>query len=134
VKRRTNLLVKLKVMKETHRQWKQGRVSWEEYRDPARLCRDGVRKAKAQMEPNLAKNAKNEKKSYYRYVSQKRKVKESIPILMSKIGELVTTDEEDAEVLNNFFCLSFHSQPLFPHVLSGWTSRQGLEELSPSHW
>jgi len=33
-----------------HRQCKQGQVSWEEHRDAAQLCRDGVRKAKAQME------------------------------------------------------------------------------------
>jgi len=42
-----------------HRQWKQGQVPWEEYKDAARLCRDGVRKAKAQLELNLARDAKN---------------------------------------------------------------------------
>ncbi|GAB0209193.1 hypothetical protein GRJ2_003385000 [Grus japonensis] len=74
-----DLLVKLKGKKEMHRQWKRGQVSWEEYRDAARLCRDGVRKAKAQLELNLARDAKNNKKGFYRYVSQKRKVKESVP-------------------------------------------------------
>ncbi|KAK4825509.1 hypothetical protein QYF61_000022 [Mycteria americana] len=64
---------------EMHRQWKQGEVSWEEYRDAAPLCRDGIRKAKAQLELNLAGDAKNNKKGFYRYVSQKRKVKESVP-------------------------------------------------------
>ncbi|KAK4829240.1 hypothetical protein QYF61_002505 [Mycteria americana] len=48
-----DLLVKLKGKKEMHRQWKQGQISWEEYRDLARLCRDGLRKAKGQMELNL---------------------------------------------------------------------------------
>jgi len=42
------------------------------------LCRDEVRRAKAQLELNLARNAKNNK-GFYMYVSQKRKVKESIP-------------------------------------------------------
>jgi len=42
------------------------------------LCRDGTRKAKAQLEINLARDAEN-KKDIYRYVSRKRKVKESIP-------------------------------------------------------
>ena len=64
-----DLLVKLKGKKEMHRQWKQGQVSWEEYRDTARLCRDGVRKAKARLELNLARDAKNNKKGFYRYVS-----------------------------------------------------------------
>jgi len=43
------------------------------------LCRNGVRKAKAQLELNLARDAKNNKKGFYRYFSQKRKIKESVP-------------------------------------------------------
>jgi len=62
-----------------NRQWKQGQVSWEVYRDAARLCRDEIRRAKAQLELNLKRNAKNNKKGFYRYVSQKRKVKASVP-------------------------------------------------------
>ncbi|KFQ74137.1 hypothetical protein N335_02350, partial [Phaethon lepturus] len=102
-----DLLVKLKGKKEMHRQWKQGQVSWDEYRDAAWLHRDGVRKAKARLELNLARDAKNNKKGFYRYVSQKRKVKESVPPLMSKTGKLVTTDEEEDEVLNDFFASVF---------------------------
>ncbi|KAK4816568.1 hypothetical protein QYF61_017958 [Mycteria americana] len=72
-------------------------VTWEEYRDAARLCRDRVRKAKAQLELNLARDAKNNKKGFYRYINQKRKVKESVPPLMNKNGDLASTDEEKAE-------------------------------------
>jgi len=71
-----DLLVKLQSKGELHRQWKQGQASWEERRDTAWLCRDGVRKAKVQLELNLARDAKANKKGIYRYVSQKRKVKE----------------------------------------------------------
>jgi len=48
-----------------HRQWKQGQVSWEEYKEVARLCRDGVRKTKAQLELNLARSAKKNKKDLF---------------------------------------------------------------------
>jgi len=54
-----DLVVKLKSKKKLHRQWEQGQLSWEEYRDAAQLCRDGVRKGKAQLELNLARDAKN---------------------------------------------------------------------------
>jgi len=57
-----------------HRQWKQGQVSWEEYRDAA-LCRDEVRRAKEQLELNLARDAKNNKKGFYRYINQKKEGK-----------------------------------------------------------
>jgi len=43
------------------------------------LCRDEVRRAKAQLELNLVRNAKNNKKGFYSYVNEKRKVTESIP-------------------------------------------------------
>ncbi|KAK4821758.1 hypothetical protein QYF61_000819 [Mycteria americana] len=57
-----------------------------------RRDRDGVRKAKAQLELNLARDAKNTKKGFYRYIDQKRKVKESVPPLMNKNGDLVSTE------------------------------------------
>jgi len=69
------LQVNLKGMKEMHRQWKQGQVSWEDYRDTAWLCKHGVRKAKVQLKLNLARDEKNNK-GFYRYVSQKGKSKE----------------------------------------------------------
>jgi len=84
------------------------------YRDTARLRGEGVRKAKAQMELNLARGAKNDKKGCYRYVNQKMKVKESVPPLMNKNGDLVSTGKEEAEVLHNFFASVF-TGTLSPH-------------------
>ncbi|KAK4811572.1 hypothetical protein QYF61_016031 [Mycteria americana] len=84
---------------------------------PSGLERDAVRKAKARLELNLARDTKNNKGGFYRYISQKRKVKETVPP-MNTTGKLVTTGEEKAEVLN-FFCLSLHWQPFFPHLSSG---------------
>ena len=43
-----------------HRKWKQRQVPWEECRNAADLCRDGVRKAKAQLELDLARSAKKD--------------------------------------------------------------------------
>ncbi|KAK4830650.1 LOW QUALITY PROTEIN: hypothetical protein QYF61_012493 [Mycteria americana] len=46
-------------------------------------------KAKVRLKLNLARNAKNNKKGFYRYVSQKRKVKESVSPWMNKTGKQV---------------------------------------------
>lgn len=54
-----------------HKRWKQGQILWEEYKEAAGLCRDRVKKAKAQLELNLARNAKKNKKGFYRYLNQK---------------------------------------------------------------
>ena len=87
-------------------QWKHGQVLWEEYNEATRLCRDGVRKIKDQLELNLAKDAKKNKKVLYRYLNQKSKVQKGFPTLVSDTGKLVTTDKEKTEVLN-FFAFVF---------------------------
>ena len=46
-------------------------------------------------------------KTFYRYISQKRQAKVSVPPLVSVKGELASTDEEKAEVLNESFASVF---------------------------
>jgi len=77
-------------------------VAWEEFRDAVWTCRDGIRKAKEQMELNLARDVKN-KKRFYRNIGQKRDAKESLHPLLNERGELATTVVEKAEVHNVFF-------------------------------
>ncbi|KFW71682.1 hypothetical protein AS28_14104, partial [Pygoscelis adeliae] len=101
------LLDKLKHKKEAYRGWKQGQVAWEEYREIVRAARDQVRKAKALTELNLARDVKGNKKSFYRYIRDKRKTRENVGPLQNKTGDLVTQDTEKAEVLNDFFASVF---------------------------
>lgn len=82
---------------------------WEEYRDTAQLFRDEIRKGKVKLELKLARDAMHNK-DLHRYVSWKWKVK----------AKLVTMDKKKAQLL---FCLILQWQPLFPHLMSGWTAR-----------
>lgn len=61
------------------------------------MYRDGLRKAKAQMEWDLAGNVKNNKKEFYK--SEKKGQGEWISLNNQK-GEMVSTDLEKTEVLN----------------------------------
>jgi len=71
------LLDKLRYNKEASRRWKQGQVAWKEYRDIVQAARDQVRKAKALIELHLSMDIKGNKKSFCRYVGDKRKTREN---------------------------------------------------------
>ncbi|GAB0186361.1 hypothetical protein GRJ2_001101400 [Grus japonensis] len=101
------LLSKLKHKKEAYGGWKQGWVAWEEYRETVQAARDQVKKAKALIELNLARDIKDNKKSFYRYASDKRKTRENVGPLRKETGHLVNQDMEKAEVLNDFFASVF---------------------------
>ncbi|GAB0203630.1 mitochondrial enolase superfamily member 1 [Grus japonensis] len=106
------VLDKLKHNKKAYRGWKQGQVAWEEYRETLRAARDQVRKVKALIELNLARDVKDNKKSFYRYVSNKRRMRENVGPLRNEMGDLVTQDMEKAEVLNDFFASVFNGKCL----------------------
>ena len=81
---RKDLQLKLREKREMYRKRKQGCVAWEEYRDAVRMCRDRVRKAKGQMELNLTRDVKNNKKEFYRYIGRRKQTKESVPPLINE--------------------------------------------------
>jgi len=61
--------------------------------------------------------SKDNRKGFYRYIGDKRKTKENVGSLLSKMWELVTQNMEKAEVLNAAFA------PVFPSKTSLQESR-----------
>lgn len=59
-----DLLVKMERKNKMYRWRKQGQVPQQKYRDAVTLCRDWVRKAKAQMELDLSRGAMKNKKGF----------------------------------------------------------------------
>ena len=69
-----------------------------------------IRKAKAVMERNIAKDVKNNPERFWKYANSKRKTKSRISELKYKLGnEVITTkgDKDKAEVLAEFFSSVF---------------------------
>ncbi|GAB0204370.1 hypothetical protein GRJ2_002902600 [Grus japonensis] len=97
------LLSLLKTKREEYQRWKSRQTLIENYNSIARVCRDAVRKAKVQLELKLARDVKNYKKGFFRYINNKQKQKENIGPLLNRRGELVTNNAEKAEVLNISF-------------------------------
>ena len=44
--------------------WKKGQAAWKEYKEVVKMCRQKIRKAKAQLELNLAAGVKGNKKLF----------------------------------------------------------------------
>ncbi|GAB0186782.1 hypothetical protein GRJ2_001143500 [Grus japonensis] len=92
------LWLELRVKKRTYDLWKKGQASQEDYKDVVRLCREKIRRAKVQLELNLATVIKDNKKCFYKYITNKRRTKENIHPLLDARGNTVVKDKEKAEV------------------------------------
>ena len=52
--------------------WKKGQAAWGDYMEVAKACKEEVRKAIALLELGLATAIKENKKSFYKYINDKR--------------------------------------------------------------
>lgn len=51
----------------------------------------------------VARDVKDKKNGFYKWLGNKRKTKENVSPLLSKAGDLETQDREKAEVVSAFF-------------------------------
>jgi len=105
-----DLWIELRKKKRVYVLCKKGQATQEDYKGVVRLCRKKIRRSKAHLELSLATAVKDNKKCFCKYISNKRRVKENLHPLRDAGGNLVTKDEEKAEVLNAFLVSVFNSK------------------------
>jgi len=86
----------------------------QKYTEIVRAARDQVRKPKALIEFNLARDIKGNKKRY-RYTDDKRQARQKVGPLRKRTGDLVTQDMENAQVLHDF-CASVFTGKCSSHT------------------
>jgi len=69
-------LAELRRKRKVYGMWKEGQATWEEYRNVVRAGRYAMRTAKVNLELNVARDAKDNKKSFFKNISSKWKTKD----------------------------------------------------------
>ena len=77
------------------------------------MCREKIRKAEAQLELNLATKVRESSKYFYKYISSKRRARDDLHSLLDAEGNLVTKDQDKAEVLNALFASVFNTKTCY---------------------
>jgi len=86
-------LLGLRKKRRVYHLWKKGEAAQEECRGLIRSCREEIRKAKARLELRLATVVRDNKKCLYKYISHKKKAKESLHPLLDAGGNIAKKDE-----------------------------------------
>ena len=106
----------MRVIRKKRRLWKNYKESkdYEEYmayKTVEKKVKDSVRNAKKRFEKNLAKDVKKNPKAFYSYLKSKTSNRQSVGPL-KKDGKVVSDDEEQADILNQFFASVFTEEDL----------------------
>ena len=78
-----------------------------QYINARREVKKEIRQSKRDYEIKIANASKNDPKSFYRYINNRKQLKSGIGPLLSEQGDTITDDKEMATMLNDYFCMFF---------------------------
>ena len=77
--------------------------NWKRYKAARDKLRTSMRKARRLYEKNISKDARNNKRSFFKYVNSRLTVRPEITAMKTRDGNLVEEDSEIAEVIVDYF-------------------------------
>jgi len=80
------LLAELRWKRKVHGMRKRDRPLGKSYRNVTRACRHETRKSKAHLELNLARDVKDNKKGFFKYIISKQKTRDNVGPLLNEVG------------------------------------------------
>lgn len=106
--------MKVKEKKKCFRQWRRSNdgkdyILYAKARNQAKW---ECRRAEKKFERKIASEAKTNPKAFYKYARSKMKTRVRITNLTDEAGNLVTSDKDKANLMNNFFSSVFTNEDL----------------------
>lgn len=104
-----NALAKIKEKRKAFRKYMETRegIDYQKYAKARNQAKSTCRKAIKQYEKKIAKEAKTNPKAFYSYANSKLVTREGIADLIDDKGNIATSNENKAQILNNFFSSVF---------------------------
>jgi ribonuclease P/MRP protein subunit RPP40 len=121
--------------------WKKYRMlkddaTYEKYKNKLSAANKSNKEAQKDFEKRLAKNIKNDSKSFFAYIRSKQRTKDKVGPLRHQDGALVIDDQDGADLLNKYFSSVFTQEDLTnvpePKIMFQGRSEQKLTELRVS--
>jgi len=106
-------------------------VAYEKYKEMQKKSQNSIRFAKRNFEQKLAKDVKNDNKSFFSYVRSKQRTVEKIGPIKDSLGNIITKDKDVSCLLNNYFSSVFtlediHNIPEPIMIFKGDMDTEGL--------
>jgi hypothetical protein len=106
-------------------------IAFTKYKEMQKKSQNIIRLAKRNFEQKLAKNVKNDNKSFFAYVRSKQRTVEKVGPIKDSIGNIITNDRDAACLLNDYFSSVFtmediHNIPEPIRIFKGDINTEGL--------
>ena len=110
-------------------------ASYDLFKAAEKNLKKKIRKSKLSFERKIAKNAKNDPKSFYAYIGNKRLNRTGVGPLQNDQGQIITDNLEQAQMLNEYYASVFEQElPLANQQLTPVpTDRPNLDRVFVSH-